>query len=75
MVLFFQVLMIILLLQIAIQSVTSARESRLSKKGRRGFDYSPAMSVLHFLHTFLSIDKEGSLSSDQMILMNVNSLH
>lgn len=39
----------ILLLQIAIQSVTSARESRLSKKGRRGFDYSPAMSVLYII--------------------------
>ncbi|KAK4770860.1 hypothetical protein SAY87_031392 [Trapa incisa] len=31
------------LYEIAIQSVTSARESRLSKKGRRGFDYSPAI--------------------------------
>ncbi|KAI3423359.1 uncharacterized protein J3R85_011093 [Psidium guajava] len=30
------------LYEIAIQNVTSARESRISKKGRRGFEYVPA---------------------------------
>lgn len=34
--------------QIAIQSVVSARESRLSKKGRRGADFTPVRFFIHF---------------------------
>lgn len=36
---------VVLLLQIATQSVASARESRINKKGRRGAEHAPARFV------------------------------
>lgn len=42
----FVISLYLLMLQIAVQNVTSIRESRINKKGRRGFEHSQARSVL-----------------------------
>ncbi|MCH83990.1 chromatin structure-remodeling complex protein BSH-like, partial [Trifolium medium] len=46
--------------QIAIQSVVSARESRLSKKGRRGADFTP-------------VSKGGAVAVDLVKLFGIKS--
>jgi hypothetical protein len=43
----FTIILIHFHIQIAIQSVVSARESRLSKKGRRGADFTPVRFFIH----------------------------
>lgn len=43
--------------QIAIHNVTSARETRISKKGRRGFEYVPARLVAHIMFSHGVISK------------------
>jgi len=44
----FTIVLIHFHIQIVVQSVVSARESRLSKKGRRGADFFPVRFFIHF---------------------------
>lgn len=67
----FTVVLIHFHIQIVVQSVVSARESRLSKKGRRGADFFPVRFFIHFYPSSVDMINVFIINSEYTCVPNL----